>query len=102
MSEQQKEQLLKVGNIFGINPGDRTSLISTIGIKTFSLVLAILFWVLRGKACAAGKVGKKRLFTVLAVMFTINIFTSRVIIGGEGEGEEDEFAAFEDDFEDEM
>ncbi|MCL2189266.1 MAG: hypothetical protein FWB87_10920 [Defluviitaleaceae bacterium] len=83
--------------LYGFGRQDMPSIVGTIVAKCVSLVLAILFWVLRYKACKAEKRGKKIAFTVLAVLFTIGIFTSRAVIDAP-----DDNMAFDEDFEDDF
>ncbi|MCL2498890.1 MAG: hypothetical protein FWE90_00975 [Defluviitaleaceae bacterium] len=99
MNEQQKEMMCKVASVFGFTCANKKSVIGTIIAKAVSLLLAILFTVLRSKAKADGKVCKKRVYTVLAVLFYAGVLTSRVEIYDENpcEAEADE-ADFEEDF----
>jgi hypothetical protein len=99
MNDQQKEVLCKVAEALGFNCANRKSVIGTIIAKSVSLLLAILFAVLRSKAKAEGKTCKKHVYTALTVLFAIGVLTSRAEIyddcGCEAEADE---ADFEKDF----
>jgi hypothetical protein len=83
--------------LYGFGRQDMPSIVGTIVAKCVSLILAILFWVLRYKACKAEQTNKKWIFTALAVMFTVGIFTSRVVINNPEDN-----MAFDEDFEEDF
>jgi heme/copper-type cytochrome/quinol oxidase subunit 4 len=97
MSGCNKEVIFAVLERLGFRFHNKTCTISTVANKGVSLVLAILFTVLCCKAKANGKIGKKRVFTVLAVLFYINTVLSClkfIVINAD----DDEAVADEEDF----
>ena len=99
-----KEILMEVATGLGFLPDKNdskctASMIATIAAKGVSLLLGILFWVLRGKAKLEGKTCKSRVFLALSILFFIGVLTSRAVLG-ELNGADDEL--FDEDFEEEF
>jgi cytochrome c oxidase assembly factor CtaG len=100
MDMDKKEALEKVAAQFGFTCLNKKSVIGTIIAKAVSLLIAILFMVLRSKAKAKGQTCRKVVFTVLAVLFFVGVITSGARIEGDDSGDIDacDCDDFEDDF----
>jgi predicted acetyltransferase len=97
MNGQQKEMLGLVAQKLGFSCVNRKSVIATIIAKSVSLLLGILFVVLRNKAKANGQNCKKNIFTVLAVIFFVGVLTNNAQIPDEDDEDLCDCCDFEDE-----